>query len=219
VEATRSLTGTLEEDGVSRMGTSYFNNRMALMLRVRGEEFAFMLQGEELDDVVIGRTDPNTGERPKVDLTPYGASDKGVSRKHARINRRENNALHLTDLDSANSTYLNGQRLIPNQPRILRNGDELRLGRLVITVEFTRGTASLGTNPLPATANLPGQSPATSTATQEISKALDDHSTPVNTPTPAPPADNQPLKTPPGSTPSGSALSDTASLKAIPPEE
>ena len=39
---------------------------------------------------------------------------------------------------SANSTYLNGQRLLPSEPRILRDNDELRLGRLVIRVTFAR---------------------------------------------------------------------------------
>jgi hypothetical protein len=166
-DATRSLTGALDEDGVSRWGTSYFNQRMALMLRIRGTEQTFLLPSETLDDALLGRFDPHTGERPLVDLTPYGASDKGVSRKHALISRRDVHTLHLTDLDSANSTYLNGQRLIPQQPRILRNGDEIRLGRLVLNVEFTRGTAIVGTNPLPTTGNMP---PNTPNATQEVSK-------------------------------------------------
>lgn len=178
VDATRSLTGSLDEDSVSRWGTSYFNQRMALMLRIRGTDKTFLLQPEVLEDAFLGRLDPHTGERPHVDLTAYGASDKGVSRKHARISRRDIHALHLTDLDSANSTYLNGQRLIPLQPRILRNGDEIRLGRLVLTVEFTRVTASMDTNPLPATGSI-APNPS---ATQEVSKLEGDVASPQTAP-------------------------------------
>ena len=37
-----------------------------------------------------------------------------------------------------NGTFLNGQRLVPNQPRILRDGDEIRLGHLVLYVRFVK---------------------------------------------------------------------------------
>jgi predicted component of type VI protein secretion system len=42
----------------------------------------------------------------------------------------------VTDLGSANSTFLNGQRLMPHEPRVLRDNDEVRLGRLVFRVNF-----------------------------------------------------------------------------------
>lgn len=181
-DATRSLTGALDEDGVSRWGTAYFNHRMALMLRIRGTDKTFLLPPEVLEDTLLGRLDPHTGERPQVDLTAYGASDKGVSRKHARISRRDMHTLHLTDLDSANSTYLNGQRLIPLQSRILRNGDEIRLGRLVLNVEFTRGTAIIGTNPLPTTGNI----------APNASNTQDDSNDGDTPPNPTTPSDDEP---------------------------
>src|SRR5690606_26256318 len=84
---------------------------------------------------VIGRFDPNTNEKHAIELTSYGAADKGVSRKHAILSY-ENGTLRVTDLGSANYTYLNGHKLAPNQARILRDGDELRLGYLVISVQF-----------------------------------------------------------------------------------
>ena len=40
------------------------------------------------------------------------------------------------DLGSANATYLNGQKLIPFQARILRDGDELKLGNCGVRVGF-----------------------------------------------------------------------------------
>ena len=45
-------------------------------------------------------------------------------------------ALKVIDLGSANATFINGQKLIAHQARILRDGDELRLGHLVIRVHF-----------------------------------------------------------------------------------
>jgi len=42
------------------------------------------------------------------------------------------------DLGSANGSFLNGQRLYPNEKRIVRDSDELRLGRLVMRVRFAR---------------------------------------------------------------------------------
>jgi pSer/pThr/pTyr-binding forkhead associated (FHA) protein len=74
---------------------------------------------------------------PDLDLDPYGGADKGVSRNHAAIVRRDG-ALSVVDKGGANGTFLNGQRLIPHQPRILRDGDDLRLGHMVLQVRFER---------------------------------------------------------------------------------
>jgi pSer/pThr/pTyr-binding forkhead associated (FHA) protein len=35
-----------------------------------------------------------------------------------------------------NGTYLNGQKLVPYQQRVLRNQDDLRLGRLVLRISY-----------------------------------------------------------------------------------
>jgi len=135
---TRALDSADDEDTMARFGTSFFNGRMMLNLRLRGIDKAFTMDAEIVNDVILGRSDPATGEKPTIDLTPFGGETQGVSRRHAKITRREDNALHLVDLKSANGTYLNGQKLIPEQPRIVRNGDEIRLGKLVITIEFAR---------------------------------------------------------------------------------
>lgn len=84
---------------------------------------------------ILGRADNNSPQRPDIDLTPYGALEKGVSRIHAAIERSED-TLTIMDMGSSNGTHLNGQRLIPDQPRVLRDGDEIRLGKLVAHVYF-----------------------------------------------------------------------------------
>lgn len=86
--------------------------------------------------ITIGRnSDVPDDSMPDVDLSAFGAGDKGVSRKHVKI-KRKNILIYVADLGSTNGTLLNGRRLIPNAERLLRNGDELQLGRLKVKVRF-----------------------------------------------------------------------------------
>lgn len=136
---TKKLEDTDYEDGDPRWGTARFNKRMLLEIKLRdtGERFTF--DYTDIDEILIGRRDPQTDAAPEIDLEPYGALNKGVSRRHAQIMRRDG-ALNLIDLGSPNGTFLNGQKLVEHQPRILRDGDDVRLGHLVVRVSFRRGT-------------------------------------------------------------------------------
>jgi hypothetical protein len=87
------------------------------------------------DEILFGREEETNEHHLDVDLIPYGALEKGVSRLHAAIST-ENNVITLIDAGSANGTYLNGQRLIPDQPHILRDGDEICFSRLVAHIYF-----------------------------------------------------------------------------------
>jgi hypothetical protein len=136
--ATRALADTDFEEGVPRWGTARFNSRMNLILSVRGSEDALTFDAQKITELVIGRKDPETGDTPPVDLERFGAMEQGVSRRHATIIRKPGGSLQIVDRGSPNGTFLNGQRLIANQPRILRDGDELRLGKLVLGVKFRR---------------------------------------------------------------------------------
>ena len=42
----------------------------------------------------------------------------------------------VTDLGSYNGTFINGQKLVPDQPQPLSSGDELRLAHMTIRVYF-----------------------------------------------------------------------------------
>ncbi|RMF51247.1 MAG: FHA domain-containing protein [Chloroflexota bacterium] len=104
-----------------------------------GKPITFEVNGSTLDlsiheTLVLGRQAPNEPP-PDVDLTPFGAQEHGVSRRHARLQRR-GSLIYITDLNSTNKTYLNGRCLIPEGERLLRSGDEIRLGRLKIRVRF-----------------------------------------------------------------------------------
>jgi hypothetical protein len=85
--------------------------------------------------VVLGRIDPRSGERPDIDLTPMGAAQRGVSRAHARLEYRDEQ-LWLTDLGSANGTFVGVTQLAPNQATKLYKGDQFLLGRLAVQINF-----------------------------------------------------------------------------------
>lgn len=70
-----------------------------------------------------------------VDLTRHNAVDNGVSRIHARL-IYDNENFFVEDLNSVNGTYVNGEPLKPSVPSPLKSADEVRLGRLRMTIYF-----------------------------------------------------------------------------------
>ena len=88
-------------------------------------------------EIIIGRNDPNLGILPDVDLTLYGGDKSGVSRQHARL-FIQNSSLFIEDLGSTNFTYLNEQKLPPNDPHVLQDGDEVRLGRMIFRYQLSK---------------------------------------------------------------------------------
>jgi hypothetical protein len=85
--------------------------------------------------VSLGRSDPAAKSCPEIDLTAFGGLEKGVSRRHARISARRSTVV-VEDLASINGTFVNGRRLIPYLPEVLRDGDQLQIGKISIEVEF-----------------------------------------------------------------------------------
>ena len=83
----------------------------------------------------MGRLDPASDVFPEIDLTDDGGLEKGVSRRHARILKREGTVV-VEDLGSINGTFINGKRLAPYLPEVLSDGDSLQLGRLLIDVHL-----------------------------------------------------------------------------------
>jgi pSer/pThr/pTyr-binding forkhead associated (FHA) protein len=85
----------------------------------------FILDG---DESYIGRWDADNGIFPDVDLDSHDQEAK-VSRRHARIIRRDGQFL-VEDLGSTNGTYVNrGRRLLPGNPQSLADGDEIIVGK------------------------------------------------------------------------------------------
>jgi len=116
-----------------RWGTAFFEDRMILQLEIKGTDQ--VIQHELGLDCVVGRAHEDVV--PDLDLAPFDALQRGVSRRHARLTRQSLTVM-VQDLGSVNGTFLNGTRLVPFQPRVLRHDDELVLGRLALRVSFLR---------------------------------------------------------------------------------
>jgi pSer/pThr/pTyr-binding forkhead associated (FHA) protein len=68
------------------------------------------------------------GRRPDNDVVLTG--DSFVSGRHAEV-LFQDDRFHVLDLDSTNGTRLNGQKLPPNKPEALNDGDEIIMGKTV----------------------------------------------------------------------------------------
>jgi len=89
------------------------------------------------DESNIGRWDADNGIFPDVDLDAYDPDSK-VSRKHARIVRRDD-AYFIEDLGSTNGTFVNrGRRLLPGTPQVLNEGDEIIVGKTFLRFQINR---------------------------------------------------------------------------------
>ncbi len=80
-------------------------------------------------EIIVGREDPVSNVFPEIDLTDHGGDEGGVSRRHARI-FLQGDQVFIEDLNSTNYTYVNQQKLTPEQPHPLNDGDEIRFGRM-----------------------------------------------------------------------------------------
>ncbi len=104
--------------------------------------------------LILGRYTDASQSPPRVDLSPYGAADKGVSRLHAAV-RRIDGGLIVEDLNSSNGTWQNGIRLEPTVRYPLKSGDRLTLGQLVVTFYYEEPPN------LPAPTSAPEKKPET----------------------------------------------------------
>jgi len=67
-----------------------------------------------------------------------------VSGRHAEISVRPDGSVWLHDLNSRNGTFVNGERLAPDNERVLKNGDEISLAD--INLRFSADTGAAGRN-------------------------------------------------------------------------
>src|SRR5262249_15855955 len=84
---------------------------------------------------ILGRRTGDETIQPRIDLTPYEAYSKGISRVHAVIRRTEQ-GLFLEDLGSSNGSWLNGRKLSPHVQVRLTSRDRIRLGNLSLDILF-----------------------------------------------------------------------------------
>jgi len=105
------------------------DNWITLHLLDSGE----MLPLADRNEFTLGRVSEGQPVMPDIDLGPFQAYTHGVSRLHAVIRRGVDNVL-LCDLESANGTFVNGQRLTPNEEHALVHGDVVTLGGLKMQI-------------------------------------------------------------------------------------
>jgi hypothetical protein len=120
---------------VSGWGTKSFHPAMSVVLHI--DDAAEPLIIEPTERFVVGRMDRQRGIAPDLDLTPYGAVEKGISREHAEM-RSSEEELVLIDLGSTNGTFINENQLTPSVPEVLHDGDLIRLGRLRMHIYFKK---------------------------------------------------------------------------------
>jgi hypothetical protein len=109
----------------------------AITLFVLGHSQPLIINGHE--HMILGRV-AAAGPVPTIDLSGFNAHMLGVSRQHAAI-RRTDEGYTLEDLDSTNGTWLNENRLFPDKPATLQNGDLFRLGQLMMVAYFSPSSA------------------------------------------------------------------------------
>jgi hypothetical protein len=84
-------------------------------------------------ELLIGCQDQEDRIFPDVDLGALGGRQSGVSRRHA-ILRWMGGHWTLTDLGSANGTFVNDGALVPNVPVVIQESSRLRFGGLAATL-------------------------------------------------------------------------------------
>ena len=129
---TKKLSGTARLDHLPPAGRS---DTLVIFIDGHREPLTASAQPQ----VAFGRQNVTSSGSAQIDLEPYGAFEKGVSRHHSVI-RRSGLGFEIEDLGSANGTFVNGFSLTPHTPRIIKNGDELRLGELRMHVYFLAET-------------------------------------------------------------------------------
>ncbi|RMF46900.1 MAG: FHA domain-containing protein [Anaerolineae bacterium] len=100
---------------------------VTVSLRVLPSGDTIPLEGQV--EFTVGRTSRGQSIIPDVDLSPFDAYAKGVSRLHAAL-RVENGEISLMDLGSVNGTFINQTKIPPNMYRRLQPGDIISLGKL-----------------------------------------------------------------------------------------
>jgi FHA domain-containing protein len=115
----------------------YFGVDSTLVLVTGGNQKSYKIRPQEkARDFIVGR-DAGETMKPDLDLNEHQADSMGVSRLHISLRYSvKHDTVCVCDMGSANGTFINGQRLHPNEVRVLRHGDELKLGRLPLKVFF-----------------------------------------------------------------------------------
>lgn len=82
-------------------------------------------------ELIVGRAYRNS--KPDIDLGPHGGTQAGVSRKHGRFVRQDDEWF-VEDLGSTNGTFVDGKKIPANKLIPVQKGTSVRFGQ--IEMEF-----------------------------------------------------------------------------------
>jgi serine/threonine protein kinase len=111
--------------------TTMESMRIATLLADNGKSFAL-----STEPVVLGRDSITKNIKNDIDLTQLDEK-KIVSRRHAKVQRQDDEFI-LQDLGSRNGTFINGERLSPEQAHLLTSGDVIEFGSGGAKLTFIR---------------------------------------------------------------------------------
>ncbi len=101
-------------------------NRLARFVNdATGTEF-FLSPGPETH---VGRYDASTGFQPGIDLKDVDTA-RSTSRRHAKVMRGDDSFVLREEIGTANGTYVNGKRIPTGVDVEIKDGDEVRFGRV-----------------------------------------------------------------------------------------
>ncbi len=89
------------------------------------------LRGRELDKFLLGQGKAIIGRSPDCDIA---IDNTAISRKHASIEFKDGEYF-LTDLQSSNGTFLNGERI--QEPQVLKPGDSIGIAKFNLIFQET----------------------------------------------------------------------------------
>ena len=129
---TKHFTDSLVQD------LDYFSMESVLVIRAAETNHEYELRPQHSKNgLLVGRCSANNAITPDIDLSEAYGESLGVSRLHLSIKySADDEAIEICDLSSVNGSFVNGQKLQPKVIRILRGGDKLKLGKLILWVDF-----------------------------------------------------------------------------------
>jgi len=110
-----------------------FGDEMTIILQFLPSGVCFTLPLQK--PLVLGRITSEPTDAEALNLSTLNAYRHGVSNWHCRLERRDQRLI-VTDLNSTNGTYLNGERIASGEACVVQDGAELILGTLRLTVFF-----------------------------------------------------------------------------------
>ncbi|MEO1644360.1 MAG: FHA domain-containing protein, partial [Chloroflexota bacterium] len=133
--STESIVEGVEDDNNPHVNIGSVRLREQLVVTEQKTGTRFTFPSDDITEIMIGRRSTTVRAVLQIDLGDIIEPPDGISRKHASIVRQDG-LLFIVDRDSRNGTYLNGQKLVPEQLRIVRDSDMIRLGRVVLNISY-----------------------------------------------------------------------------------